>query len=182
MKEYVSPWKKLASKIVYQNPWITVREDKVLHPNGNETIYGVVMTPPAVVIVAMAEANEVYILGQHRYATNTFSWEIPGGSTDNNDLLDSAKKELQEETGLVAEDWQNLGALQAFSGVSDEWFSVFLAQKLTQTNEHSQSDDAITEMKKVPFQELVELIKSGEFSDSQSIAGIMKVGLHLGLL
>ena len=176
------PWKQLSTKIVYENPWLKIREDAVIRPDGSEGIYGVIMTPPSVFIVAINDHKEIALIGQYRYPTQKYSWELPGGGSDNQPILEAAQRELIEETGYTAKNWKLAGSFQAMDGISDEICYVFIAEDLTNTDQAEQDDEGITHMKFVPFFELIEMILSGELDDGQSIATIMKAALSLGWL
>ena len=128
----IGPWIQKSSKDVYDNPWITVQHDEVIHPDGSEGIYGVVKFKNyAVGIVAVDSENNVTLVGQHRYPFDEYSWEIPeGGSPLLEDPLANAKRELEEETGLKANDWSDLGELVLFNSATNEKDRVYLAQDL----------------------------------------------------
>ncbi|MBU6389469.1 NUDIX hydrolase [Patescibacteria group bacterium] len=175
-------WQQLDSRIVYQNPWIKVREDKVVRPNGQPGIYGVVMTPPSVMIVPLTENGEVYMIGQNRYPTEKFSWELPAGGSDNQNLLTAAKRELKEETGLEAGSWEEIGSFQVMNGICSEICHVFIARELRATPGNSQDEEGITTVRIVAFSELLAMIRSGECDDGMSIAAIMQAALYLGIL
>ncbi len=173
---------KLSSQIVHRNPWFNIRHDRIDKGERGEGDYFVVETPPAVFVVALNEAEEVYLVGQERYPTGIFSLEIPGGRSDNQPLLQAAKRELKEETGLEAKNWEEIGKFQTMNGVSNEISHVFLARELRETGENKQSEEGITEFKKVPFKTSLNLIKSGEITDGQTIASLMQAALKLGYL
>ena len=105
------PWRVLGTREVYLNPWIRVREDKVLRPDGEPGIYSVVEFQPAVGIIALTNDEQIYLVGQYRYPTGTCSWEfISGYCEPGEELLVAARRELSEETGLTATRWTALGA------------------------------------------------------------------------
>ena len=107
--EKKNPWITKASKVVYENPWIKVTHNDVLNPAGKLGIYGSVSFKNiAVGILAIDEEGYIYLVGQYRYAIDSYSWEIPeGGCPIAKDPLDAAKRELKEETGIIANKWQS---------------------------------------------------------------------------
>jgi hypothetical protein len=106
-EEAPSPWRVLGSRPVYENPWISVREDEVVRPDGNPGIYGVVHYKNTAVGVLPVEDGHVYLVGQYRYPLERYSWEIPeGGCPEDEDPLQAARRELKEETGLSAGEQQ----------------------------------------------------------------------------
>src|SRR5215210_250185 len=102
-----NPWIRKTSRRVYENAWISVREDEVVRPDGQPGIYGVVeMQTWALGVVALDDGGQTYLVGQYRYPLELYSWEIPeGGGSPGLSPLESASRELREETGLTAERW-----------------------------------------------------------------------------
>ena len=176
-----NPWKTLSSKIVYQNPWITVREDQVTRPDGKPGIYGVVDTRIATGVVAINDKMEVYLVGQYRYPINQYSWEIIEGGTDGNEKpLDCIKRELKEEAGLVATDWVQLGEEWHLSNCfSSERGFVFLARGLSEVGAEPDGTEVL-QVKKMPFAEAIKLVDSGEIKDAVSIVGLLRAERYLG--
>lgn len=128
-------WKKLSSKIVYKNPWIIVREDKVIRPDGKKGIYGYIQIPHSIVVMAFTSEKEIYLVGQYRYPVNTYAWEIPkGGLVKSETPLKAAKRELLEETGLVAKKWQEIGQAYSSIGIINEVCHIFMATGLKVTS------------------------------------------------
>lgn len=177
-----NPWKKISSKISYQNSWFRVREDEVVRPDGSKGNYGIVETNgPSVFIVALTPELEVYLIKLFRYPTQKWSWELPGGGFSGLAPLEEAKKELQEETGLVASQWISLGSAQVMNGVCNEMSHFFIAKNLKEA-ENKAKEEGIVQIKKFPFTEVLEMIKDGEFDDGQSMSAILKASLYLDKL
>lgn len=168
-----NPWKTLSTKLIYQNPWIKVREDAVIAPDGSNSIYSVVEPKIAVGVLAINEVNEVYMVGQYRYPINQYSWEIiEGGAELGEDPLDCAKRELKEEAGLIANKWQPLSKKIHLSNCfTSEVGYLFLAQNLEIGNNCPDSTEVL-QLKKIPFEEVLRLIDLGEISDALTIMAI----------
>lgn len=175
-------WQRLATKIVYQNSYMTVHEDSVVRPDGRPGTYGWIETPPAVFIVAIDDDNKMTLVEQTRYVTGRASWEFPAGSTSGDDPLEAAKRELEEEAGLHADKWVQLtGQTYPFASFAPEYNIVLLATGLHQARERTaDTDDFITATKRVSWDELVGLIAKGEVHNGQTISAAMLVGIHLG--
>src|SRR4051794_18359940 len=99
-----NPWTTLGSRAVYDNPWVAVREDRVVRPDGKPGVYGVVhFKNRAVGVLPVDGEGRVWLVGQYRYPIGEYSWEIPeGGGPSGEDPEETARRELREETGLVA--------------------------------------------------------------------------------
>ena len=176
MKETHNPWEKLSSKVVYDNPWICVEEDQVINPGGGNGIYGKVhFKNKAIGIIPLDESCNTWLVGQYRYPLDQYSWEIPmGGGLIENSLLDSAKKELKEETGITANSWKNIMRIHTSNSATDEEGFVYLATELTfGETEFEETEDLV--IKKVSFSEAVQMVMDGKITDAISIAGILKL-------
>ncbi|MCC9135670.1 NUDIX domain-containing protein [Pontibacter silvestris] len=175
-----NPWTTLSSRPVYQNPWINVREDQVLNPKGGEGIYGVVsFKNKAIGIIPIDNEGYTYLIGQYRYALNEYSWEIPmGGGLIEDDILESAKRELKEETGFTAAKWTNIARLHTSNSVTDEEGFVFLAQGLT-AGDTAFEDTEELHIKRVSFDEAVQMCMTNKITDAISVAGILKAAFLL---
>ncbi len=178
-----NPWKKLSSKVVYTNPWYTVRVDKVITPEGKPGTYHVISKLPAVFVVAVNEKQEVALIRLFRYPTQTWSIEIPAGGVEVGESpLVAAKRELQEETCLKAKSWKKLAYLQGYNGVSDQMYYVYLAQGLVQTTNNQQLEEGIERVDFIPFRKISKMIQAGKITDAGSITPLLLAGLELGLL
>ena len=171
-----NPWKKVSSKIVYQNPWIRVREDEVIRPDGLPGIYSVVETRIATGVIALTEKDEVYLVGQFRYALDEYSWEIiEGGSDPDEDPLQTAMRELKEEAGLIAKSWEALGGeIQLTNCHSSEIGRLFLARDLEQTEAQPDGTEVLR-IRKVPFEQCLEMADRGIFKDAMSIIALYRL-------
>lgn len=175
-------WQTRASRVVYENRWIRVREDDVVGPAG-EGIYGVVeMRHPAVFVVALDAEERVALVRLDRYATGAGSLEVPAGGTDGEDPLRAAQRELAEETGLVAAEWTPIGRMNALNGIADAPEHVFLARDLDagETDLAAQRDEGIDEVVWMPFPEVLDLVAAGGIDDGETIAALAFAGIHLG--
>jgi 8-oxo-dGTP pyrophosphatase MutT (NUDIX family) len=173
-----NPWTILESKKIYQNPWISLTEHQVLNPAGGKGIYGEVhFENYAIGIIAIDEDDQIYLVGQYRFPLKQYSWELPegGGPLDGNPL-DSAKRELLEETGLVAKEWSEVLRMHLSNSVSDELGILYLAKDFEQFEAQPEETEQL-EVKKIPFEAAYRMVMNGEITDSLTIAGILKVKL-----
>ena len=169
-----NPWKTKSTKVIYDNPWITLHHDEVTNPGGKDGIYGrVSFKNIAVGVVPMDAEGNIYLVGQYRYAIDQYSWEIPeGGCPITEDPLEAGKRELKEETGLHAKDWTFLRETYTSNAVCDERAIIFLAEKLTQGIANPEDSEELI-VKKVPFLEALKMVENGMVKDSISIIGIL---------
>ncbi|OYX22690.1 MAG: DNA mismatch repair protein MutT [Algoriphagus sp. 32-45-6] len=176
-----NPWKTRSKKKIYDNPWITLEEHRVITPSGKEGIYGKVhFKNRAMAIVPIDQEGNTWLVGQFRYTLDEYSWEIPmGGGPINQDLLESAKRELKEETGLSASKWTELMKIHTSNSVTDEWGLIYLAEELTE-GETEFEDTEVLQIKKLPFGEALAMVMRGEITDSISVAGLLKAARILG--
>jgi ADP-ribose pyrophosphatase len=176
-----NPWQTLKVSTVYENPWIRMEHHDIVNPTGKDGIYGVVhFKNRAIGVIPIDKEGNTWLIGQYRYALNEYSWEIPmGGGPNELDLLESAKRELKEETGLTAEKWTQIMKIHTSNSVTDELGYVYLAKDLTQ-GETEFEETEVLQVRKLPFQEALDMVMSGEITDSLSIAGILKAARILG--
>jgi len=162
-----NPWTIISEKKVYNNKWINVTEYAVVNPSGGEGIYGKVhFKNLAVGIVALDDHEQLWLVGQYRFTLNQFSWEIPeGGAPVGTDPLESAKRELKEETGVYATDWKHLLSMHLSNSVSDELAIVYLATGLKE-GEAAPEDTEDLYTRQVSLEEAWQMVENGIITDS----------------
>lgn len=172
-----NPWTTLSSRQVYDNKWISVDEHDVINPAGGKGIYGKIhFKNQAIGIIPVDADGNTWLVGQYRYTLNAYSWEIPeGGGPIGIEPLESARRELLEETGLTAKRWDLLMRIHTSNSVTDEEGFVFLAEDLEQGERELEDTEADLVVKKLSLREAVEMVMHGEITDSMSVAGLLKV-------
>lgn len=173
-----NPWRFIRSREVFQNAWFEIREDEVINPAGSKNFYGRVnFKNQAIGIIPLDADRNTWLVGQYRYVLDTYSWEIPmGGSPLGEDILESAKRELKEETGLSAAEWAPLMRLHTSNSVTNEEGFVFVAKQLSQGETAFEETERIT-IKKLPLKDAVEMVLNGEITDAISAAGLLKLAV-----
>ena len=163
-------------KPVFGNPWLLVVDYHVATPKGREFIYTIVhFRKWATGIVPLHEDGTITLVGQHRFALDAYSWEIPeGGADENEGPLDGAKRELAEEVGLAGADWREIMQMHLSNSVTDEHAYIYLATGLTPASAEPDDTEDLT-VKRVPFAEALEMVLSGAITDSITVAAILKV-------
>jgi 8-oxo-dGTP pyrophosphatase MutT (NUDIX family) len=175
-----NPWKITSEKVHYNNPWINVTEYQVINPSGNPGIYGKVHYKNlAIGVLPLDDELNTYLVGQYRFPLNQYSWEMPeGGGPEGTDPLESAKRELLEETGLKASQWTEIQRMHLSNSVSDELSIIYLARDLAQFEAEPEDTEQLI-VNKVPFAEMYRMVCNGEITDSMTVAAVLKVQLLL---
>lgn len=178
----MSAWQVQGSRVVYENAWIEVREDAVTRPDGGDGVYGVVrLRHPAVFVVPVTDDDEVVLVEVDRYPTGRRSLEVPAGGSDGQDALTAGRRELAEETGLVADTWQDLGEVHSLNGVCDAPGRVLLARGLREPGAASgQAEEGIVATHSLPWPAVLDRVADGTITDNESIAALMRAAIALG--
>lgn len=176
MNKESNPWQKISSKLVYDNPWISLSEYEVITPAGKPGIYGKVhFKNIAIGVIAIDKEDNTYLVGQYRFVLDTYSWEIPeGGCPEGTDWLDAAKRELKEETGFNANTWTEILKMDVSNSVSDEFAVVYVAEDLIAGDSEPEETEQL-QIKKMPFSEALNWVMEGKITDSISVAAILKL-------
>ena len=163
----VGPWEVCSKSVAFDNPWLTIFDHKVIHPDGSDGEYGVVHFKNAAIGILPFDKNgDIYLVGQHRFPHDKYSWELPeGGGAHDIDLVESAKRELEEETGQKAEFFAPLVAFDISNSVTDERAVCFYAWDLSAGNAAPDASEALA-LRAVKFPELLAMVMNGEISDS----------------
>lgn len=175
-----NPWTVISTRNIYDNKWIGVREDSVIQPDGERGIYGVVHFKNTAIGVVAVEDDFIYLVGQYRYPLDRYSWEIPeGGCPEGEDPLDAARRELEEETGLRANNWRKLGEAHLSNSVSDEFAVWYVATELIQGERRPEGTEQL-EVRRVSFEDAFRMVLEGEITDAISQLAIMQYRLSTG--
>ena len=167
------PFEVTGSKIVYQNPWIKVREDEIIRPNGEKGIFGVVDAGTGVTVVALDKDNEVYIIREFHYAIETNDYILPsGGIGQGEEPLSAAKRELEEEAGVTAKKWTFLGKYNPLTMILNSASYFFLAEELEE-GEQGEEEKGLIKIEKIPLKTVVEMAVAGELNHSGSVISIL---------
>jgi 8-oxo-dGTP pyrophosphatase MutT (NUDIX family) len=175
-------WKTLSSTTVYENAWLELSHRDVINPSGNKGIYGLVkFKNQAIGIIPIDENDNIYLVGQFRYAIDEYSWEIPeGGGLLGTDVLAAAQRELKEETGLVANKWTKLARIHTSNSATNEEAFLYIAEELTQL-EAEPEDTEDLQVRKVSLTEAVEMVMRSEITDSMSVCAILMTARLKGI-
>ena len=159
---------------IFQGKLLHVRRDVVQLPNGEESTREYIRHPGAVAVVPILPDGRIILVKQCRYPLNTVMWEIPAGKLDHGadeDLLSCAKRELSEETGYEAAEWQELGTIATTPGFSDELIHLFVARGLSAHAQHTDEDEFIG-VQAFSTDEIRAMFQKGRFFDAKSICAL----------
>ncbi|MGH7321943.1 MAG: NUDIX domain-containing protein [Candidatus Rokuibacteriota bacterium] len=175
-----NPWKTLSSHQIYHTPWFSVREDRVLRPDGSPGTYSVVEAERlAVGVLPLWPDSTITLVGQFRYPIGEYSWEIPeGGGPLTGDPLPSAKQELKEETGIEARSWEYLGRVHTSNCFVSEVCHLYVATDLQQGTPCPGADEQLI-TRRVAVGDAIAMAADGRITDGISIAGLFRLERYL---
>jgi NTP pyrophosphohydrolases including oxidative damage repair enzymes len=174
----VGGWQRLSSRVAYENPWIRVSHEQVKRPNGTDGIYGLVhFKGTAVGVVPVDDDGNTWLVRQSRYTLNEFTWEIPeGGAQEGEPTLECAKRELAEEAGLIATEWEELSRVHTSNSVTDEAGVLYLARGLSPCAQNLDPTEDI-EVRKLPLKEAIQMVLRGEITDALSVVALLRLAV-----
>lgn len=168
-------WRRLASREVYENPWIKVTEFDALAPTGKSALYGVIhFKSHAIGILPIHDDGTVTLVGQYRFFSDSYSWELPeGGSALDADPLEGAKRELAEEANMAAREWRQVLTYDLSNSVTDERGYGYIATGLYPT-EGTPDDTEVIRLARVPFREALDVALAGHMTDMITVALLLR--------
>jgi ADP-ribose pyrophosphatase len=167
------PWKQLSTKPIYDNPWISVREDQALMPDGRTTVYGVITTAPALGVLGFVDDEHVVMVRQWRYVAGRAMWEIPTGAAHAGEAPeDAARREMIEESGYRVGSLQLLTSYHSSKSVMDETCTVYLGTDLTLGTAQPDPTEFIR-VDVLPFSAVVAMVLSGEIKDAMTVVAVL---------
>lgn len=164
---------------IYSGRLIKLYREHVELPGGGVALLDIVRHPGGAVIAPLNEDNEICLLKQFRHAAGGVIWEMPAGCIDPGEMpLQTAKRELREETGLIANSWTALGHILSTPGFCDEVLHLYLARDLVADNT-SHGRDEIIEVHWLPVDMAMAMAHKGEISDAKTLALLFRLQPHL---
>lgn len=173
------PFKLISSEVKYENPWVSVREDRVRREDGKEGVFGVVTLHDGANVLLMDDNGDVYLANEYKYAIDAVSPHIFGGSMNRGEKpIDAARRELEEESGLKAREIIPLGYFDPLTTAIKEREYCFLARGVEPGKQKLEDFEEINVVK-VPFSAAVAMAMTGEISHGASVATILRAKIYL---
>ncbi len=173
------PWRIVGTKIVYRNPWIKVREDKVIRPDSKNGIFGVVELREGVSVIPLDTRGNVYLTQEYHYAVERITIEaISGGINKGENKLKAAQRELKEETGFTAKKWTYLGVIDPFTSMCVSPNHIYLAEQLIGGRARREGTETM-KITKIPYQKALEMVMKSKITHGASCVALLKIYLTL---
>ncbi|MBI4639636.1 MAG: NUDIX hydrolase [Candidatus Tectomicrobia bacterium] len=181
-KEFAeTAWKTLSSQQIYQNKWLSLREDLVELPDGRTTIYGVVTCGDCVGVLPFIDPNRVLLIKQYRYVAKRVTWEMPtGGMRPGESIEEAVQRELGEEIGYRAGKLTQINTYHTSKSVMDETAHLFIGEDLAKL-ELPPDETEFIEVRPFPFEEALQMVLRGEIVDSMTIIAVLHAARLRGL-
>jgi ADP-ribose pyrophosphatase len=174
------PWQIVESHLIYRDPWIDVRKDDVLRPDGQPGIHSVIRLKPGVTVLALDEAGAVYLTEEFHYAVGRVTLEaVSGGIDQGEDAPTTARRELREELGIAADDWLDLGSVDPFTTNVVSPTQLYLARRLTFLPSAPEGTERIRCVK-LPLTEALAMVMDGRITHGPTCVAVLKASLLLG--
>ena len=177
LKPHGTPWRSLSERVVFETPWMRVTEHDAVAPTGKPAYYGAVrMKNLAIAVLPIFDDGSILLVGQHRFVLGDYSWEIPeGGGPLEVPALESARRELSEETGLQAAEWREVVRAQLSNSLTDERMVGFLAFGLSPADDgHELDHTEDLAIERVPFREALDAAVAGHLQDVLTLAMLLR--------
>lgn len=169
---------KISSKLIHNGDFLVLNKDTVLLPNGKTSTREFVTHPGAACIVAVDEDDNILMVKQYRYPVSKVMYEVPAGKLDSGEEpINCAKRELEEETGYKANNFDLIGSLYPAPAYSNEIIYIYLATKLSKTNMNLDEDEFLV-CEKIKISKVLEMILNGQITDAKTQIAVLKY-LHL---
>lgn len=176
------PWTINSSQPVYEDAWINVQVDQVTRPDGIPGTYSTVQLKPGVCVIAVDDQRQVHLTREFHYAVGRFTLEgVSGGIEDGESASVSAQRELAEELGLVAIKWTRLGQVDPFTSAIASTVDLYLAQELSHCPTSPEGTEQIEHIV-MPFEQALELIRSGEITHAPTCVALLRIVLDYASL
>jgi 8-oxo-dGTP pyrophosphatase MutT (NUDIX family) len=178
-RETKGPYKVLSTRKAYENPWLSVREDKVIRPGGKEGYFGIIEMKVGATVLALTAQNEVYLISEYKYGVERDSIELMSGALEADETpLDAARRELREEVGLEADEWIEMGVVDPFTTAVRSPNYMFLAMGVRE-GQRNPEEGEVLEIIKTPLSNAIEMVMRSEITHSASCVLILKADRYL---
>ncbi len=167
--------KKLSSENIFDGKVIKVTKDTVELENGSTSLREVVHHNGGAGVAAIDDNGEIYLVRQYRYALGKELIEIPAGKLElGEDPFNTAKRELAEETGIIANDYKSLGTVIPTCGYCNEIIYIYAAKNLSKTQQNPDEDEFVSVFK-LPLEDAVNMVLNGEITDSKTVSAVLQL-------
>lgn len=170
-----NPWTVTGITAPFENAWLKIESNAVIHPDGKPGTYSVVRVRRlAVGVLPIDGEGFVHLVGQWRFPLGRYSWEMPeGGAEPGEDALDCARRELEEETGLSAATYLPILEMDLSNSLTDEQAVIYLATALT-PGEPKPEGTEVLKRRRAPFAAVLARVADGRIRDAMTVAAVLR--------